>query len=352
MSESIELNINHWERKDRFPNGNGRWQLMRPPFNRVRDGEEHVDKLVSRWHAFDPVLVATPESEKFLPLICIPSLSSRIHRSVLRQQILGLYLLSGLVFLAIASLFILPNKTKAFGLLLLFGLTLIFCAVDFFLVTKHIDRLKQRALFVHWIYENGRKCLPLVLLTIIAGLLQLTIQSSIGGLDPLVRKFGMLYLSVESGEWWRIAVGPFIHSGIMHWMGNLFMLIVGASIVGALTEKRKTFLIEFILINSFCAIAAMTLSGSSRSDAFLGISGGVLGLWGWGVGYAYKHRSRLPAYLWITLLLFGVLNIGLAPLFSVKSSEIAHISGFLLGSFIGLINGSDSRLIENSQQNA
>lgn len=328
-----------WQEIDRFPPGNGKWQLMRPPFARIKDGAEKLERAVDQWHPFDPVLVATPESKHFLPPICAPGLESRVYAAMLRRYrflIAGLFLFP-LVFLA-AYLAGAGNGQKLLNLVFALAIFFVFFFVDYILVLRHKQHTQDRSLFVAWVYRPGvRPALVIILSAVfVAGLLQFYMQNRLGGLDPLIREYGLLYSAAEGGDWWRYATGPWIHSGIAHWINNAALLAIAAGLVSAVA--RPSILVYFVVVLVVSAATTSLLAADQRSDALVGISGGVLGLFGWLSGAALRNRRCFPRHFWVTSAMFGLLSIGISMLLSATTSNVVHISGFAMGLVLGMTN--------------
>lgn len=327
-----------WRNLERFPLASGRWQCLRPPLNRMQDGEVRVAKALRQWHPFDPIIVATPESPRFAPPICLPEISNRVHLKTLFQFRLIIFLLVCSIALVSGLLLVgIGNTDKLQRIVGAFGACLLYFSVDYFLVLRHLPLLQERALFTNFVYERTRGVLvPLVCLLVVAGFLQLIMQSTIGGFEALVRRFGLVFSSAMAGDYWRYATGPFIHSGPIHWINNLVTLTVVAGIAGVMGKRSVT--LHFLAYVILTAVAVNLLSEEIRPEALVGISGGIFGLWGWVIGAAFRNRNCLPQLFFLLMGMFALLSVGLSLLLVPKASNTAHISGLILGLVVGAFN--------------
>lgn len=327
-----------WQAIDRFPAATGEWAFVRPPRRTIRKSKDQLESVIRQWSPFDPLLVSTPESNRFLPPICVPALMERVHTSVLhryRLLIAGIFLFS-LVF-AGAWLAGAGDGNKLLRLTLALMLFDGFLALDFTLVLRNRRRLLERSLFVSWIYDRRTPIFVILVLTVVlAGLVQLCLQAWLGDLDALVTKYGLLYVSAESGEFWRYATGPFIHAGVVHWISNLSFMVVAAGLIGRVA--RISMLGYFLAIVVLSAASTSLIPIGTRFDAMVGVSGGVLGLFGWLAGASFRNSSKFPSYLWVTASIFAALTIGSSLLLKVNSSNVAHVIGFALGAAFGVAN--------------
>lgn len=319
----------------RLPAGNGQWQAVRAPWKRLITGRAEVERALSKWHALDPILVATPGSARFAPPLSVPEIAEEVHRGMLGRQraMLGT---TGLITLLALGAWWIGLDARGLGpvvsaFLLIFG----YLAADYFFVLRHRDRTAQRTLFVYLAYSKGGRLATLAaVVLVLAGLAQLYWQYRLGGLVPLVNRFGALFTATGSGEWWRYLVGPFVHASLVHWIGNVAMAMVAAGLAGILGRKVPLCLM-FLAISAGSVLAVEHLGLGHRPDALLGVSGAIFGLLGWVVGVTLRERSRFP-WMWLTTLLFAGLNIGLAWILVKQASNVAHMAGFAMGLALGL----------------
>jgi len=315
---------------------------MRTPSSRVKTGKEVVERALRNWNPVNPIVVATPDSKKFLPPICIPSIATNLHLRMLKKYKTAIAIF---LFALVANVVLwffnhMYRITMATEILFPF---LTFIVIDYSFVLKKMNDTVDRALFVNWIYQYTSKLArPAMALMIIVGCAQIFLQFMLGGLEPVIIKYGTLFSSVETGEWWRFIIGPYFHIGFFHWMNNFFLLSVAMAIAGVMA--RRILLLYFVIINALSAFSVWWFSGGLQIDSVAGISGGIFGLFGWIVAVSMRYRDFFPSYFWLTILLFTSLTIFISSMFP-HVSNIAHLSGFLVGVVFGILGAGISREI-------
>lgn len=326
-----------WRDLNRFPLASGQWQGIRPPSKRRHEGEVHVAKMLRRWHPFDPLIVATPTSYRFAPPVCLPDIAHRVHRTALIQaRFLVFLLFAFIILLATAWLLGIGNTAKVSRLLGATSACMLYVVVDYLLFLRHLPRARERALFVNFVYQHTHGVmLPLISLLLIGGLLQSLLQPMAGGLEPFVRRYGILFSSAMAGEYWRYVIGSFIHSGPAHWLTNFATLTVVAGIAGAIGRQTLVYHFGYLIVT---ALAVNLLPAGSRPEALVGVSGAIFGLFGWIIGIAYSNQTRFPQYFFVLIALFALLSVGLALLLAPKASNTAHLAGLLAGFIVGMLN--------------
>jgi membrane associated rhomboid family serine protease len=330
--------IENWKDLGRFPLAEGQWQVRRPPWNRTTAGLAAVERLVGKWNSFDPVTVATPESSHFLPPICIDGLAQRVHAALLRRQAQVLLVLAVFCLAVTTAAALHLGNAKLPSLGWIFACFIVFFGADYLLVLRRIERVRDRALFIHWLHQSGRRTvLPFAAAMIVAGGAQWWLQQRLGGFESLVRAYGTLYSATEGGEWWRYFTGPWLHSGLVHWVNNLMMLCVATGLATGLGRRRRETAAVLVGTAVLATLVAEYLAGAGRPDAIVGISGGIFGLFGWCTAWFFLHRQRFPASLWATVLSFVALNLGTTYLLVPNSSGLAHVGGFAAGALIALV---------------
>lgn len=319
-----------------FPAGNGQWQAVRAPWKKMINGEHNVERALTKWHALDPILVSTPTAKQFLPPVCIPELAQRVHQGMLKRQRSVLAITAAMTLAAFIAWLFGFDQGNFGPVVAAFLLIFIYLAVDYLFVLRDLDRTIDRTLFVSLAYQKGgRFALSAAIVLFIAGLAQLILQNKLGGLVPLVNNFGALFAATESGEWWRYIVGPFIHANAIHWISNMAMLLVAAGLSGIMGRSSILCLI-FLAVNVGSVLAVQYIGIGHRPDALLGVSGAIFGLFGWVVGALFRYRARFP-HMWLTITWFVCLNVGLAWILVKQTSNVAHISGFVMGLTLGLV---------------
>lgn len=308
---------------------------MRFPFNSISKDREAVHSALEKWHLYSPTIVATPQSTRFLPPICIPELSSEIHRRVVRRHetfLLLLIISLSILFLAKYAVNIRATEITDAILLLLSGV--IYVSFDTYFVQRNIKNLSERAMFLNFVCSRRNFFLMVFsVIMVLAGIAQIILQQELGGFDNLVTTYGAYFDAIDRGEWWRYLSGPFIHASLLHWAGNFIIGILSITLAGAF--GRRTLVIQFVIITSLSVVAVQYSPLGIRSDSFVGLSGGIFGMFGWSFSYFFLRRKIFPQFIWVSIGLLMVVNIICSAVTSSHVSQTAHVVGLLIGLIFG-----------------
>ncbi|GJM44440.1 MAG: hypothetical protein DHS20C21_12820 [Gemmatimonadota bacterium] len=153
-----------------------------------------------------------------------------------------------------------------------------------------------------------------------------------GGSNDLVvlinfgANFGPL---VAAGDLWRLVASIFLHAGLLHLVFNGYALFVLGRNLEAF-YGAWTFLALFVLSGVGGSVASAVVSTSVS----VGASGGIFGLLGASLVFAYRHRGVLPRrvtrIMGTTLLPWVALNIVLGVLVP-RIDMAAHLGGLVTG---------------------
>lgn len=333
-----------WRALSRFPAASGRWESLTRRFASPVVGEEAAWEAVRRWTPLSRTLIATPQSDRFLPPICIEQLANRAHRRVLWRQYATLgvtlfFVAAALVLLAFEG----PTR-RVEKLLTFFAVSLAYVAIDTFVFVRPRRRLIERCLFVQWILDGPKPLLWCYggCMVVVAVLQFGLLQTRLGGLDALVTGYGIYFPAVDAGQWWRYGSGPFIHHDEFHWVSNLVVGALAWLVAGALADW--TLMLWFLAMAIFPAVVMDLLPLAARPDALVGISGGVSGLFGWVIAVCVRQRAALPEYLWLWVLSFSLLTVGLTSLVQPNASSVGHAAAFVLGLALGAVGAGMQQL--------
>jgi len=136
---------------------------------------------------------------------------------------------------------------------------------------------------------------------------------------------------VDEGEWWRIFTSMFLHGGVFHLAGNMFMLFLA----GWLVEGRVNHSVKYLFIYLASGIGAFLLASFflDSGTVLVGASGAIFGLMGALLAMYVRNPKEHKEFLWM-FLCFGGLNLlyGLLP----GISNSGHIGGMATGFVLGL----------------
>ncbi|HEX5054904.1 MAG TPA: rhomboid family intramembrane serine protease [Gammaproteobacteria bacterium] len=138
--------------------------------------------------------------------------------------------------------------------------------------------------------------------------------------------------AVMHGEIWRLVVSVFMHAGIAHLVFNMCALMMAALFLEPVLGWRK-----MAALYLFYGVAASMASIYWKEGISVGASGAILGLYGtmlsFCLGKIYPRGER------DTVLVLVSLSAGISILlgFFIGADNAAHIGGFIVGIFAGLV---------------
>jgi len=135
---------------------------------------------------------------------------------------------------------------------------------------------------------------------------------------------------------WTFVSYMFIHAGLLHLLGNMFMLFV----FGPPVEHRlggRTFILYYLYCGIGAAVLSLVLSGIMSSAPFVGASGAVLGvgvafamLWPDAELFVFPLPTPIKARTFVLVVLgLDVLLSQLAPRDGI--AHLAHVGGAAFG---------------------
>lgn len=152
-------------------------------------------------------------------------------------------------------------------------------------------------------------------------------------------RFGAVHSSFVPYEPWRLLSAVFVHSGIVHLLGNLsFLTWLGRVAEPAIGSSR--FVLAYIAtgIAGFVASSAYGhLFEPYRGAPTAGASGAVFGITGLVLGMLYRQKNpqwkgfAVQAVLFQLLIGFAINQANLP----IKINNVAHIGGLVIGLVFG-----------------
>ena len=171
----------------------------------------------------------------------------------------------------------------------------------------------------------------------------LILLSSIGFLlGTYALSLSVIFSFDSSGDrnFWRFITPIFLHFGLMHFVFNMFWLVV----LGGKIERGAGSMQLFLLVLVIGALSNIGQYLWSGTGQFGGMSGAVYGLLGY--LYAYNQLAKKDLYFippelfwfmlgWLIVCASGILEM----LLGIRIANAAHLCGLMAGGFLGIIFG-------------
>ena len=175
--------------------------------------------------------------------------------------------------------------------------------------------------------------MPLYTVVIIVSLAAVFLVQLYVGLDRSFLTAGFDKPAFFYGEYWRILTGAMLHRSVVHILMNCYAFYSFGKLFEVLTNRA-----HLALVFLFSAIGGGLLSAyfmpGGRS---VGASGGIIGLIGYLLIYAFRRRQFVSSEFRKSLLI----NIGFIMIFGLVLYGIVdnwgHIGGLITGAVYGLI---------------
>ena len=175
---------------------------------------------------------------------------------------------------------------------------------------------------------------PVYTWILLIALIAVTLAQFSVGLDRSVEIAGFDKVRFLRGhEYWLILTGAALHGGLLHLLMNGYALYNIGSLIEFLSN-RAHMAIVFLLAAVGGGVLSLILLPNGIS---VGASGGIVGLLGYLVVYAFKRRQFISPEFRRSLLI----NIGVILLFGFALCNVidnwGHIGGLVTGAVYGLI---------------
>lgn len=158
-------------------------------------------------------------------------------------------------------------------------------------------------------------------------------QSSIG-FEESILKAGFVRTEIESrGQYWRLLTVGALHGGPLHIFLNGNALFGLGGLIEYLSNRAHLAIVFLLSIigGSLCSLLFGPFEYAS------GASGGILGVFGYLLIYAYKRKAQLPPDFLKSLLINVAFIAGFGIVAYQLVDNFAHVGGFLVGVFYAFI---------------
>ena len=289
-----------------------------------------------RGGAINPVLVSSPSTHgRYLPpsFLDADRILARVQRDVrsLFRMLIAATALGSLIFYWATDLH------GAIMFLVVFGFFCSFVGFDVRMQREDRSTIAERWMFYGWCFSRGPTyALALLAFMLSVGGLQLLGAALLGSDEAYRRAFGLIYQELpHSGEWWRLATAPLLHTSVEHWLSNTMIGVGLMTIYGPVMGNRCVAAIAIAAPAAFATVLVVAWSFSLDTDGVIGISGGIAGMMGCFLTANLREAASFPRlYAVITLFVAGSLLFVVAYFFSV-TSFVVHLAGFGFGALFG-----------------
>ena len=300
--------------------------------------EQELARRLNRWQPQSVVLVGEPRAKRFEIPVMIASVASIAQASAVRRLRQSVIVCS-----VLAAVFALLQVSQKAESLLLWSysfasLALIF-AVDLYGPMRSSKGIDERARFLYWLKVSPSARLGIFFwsaLGITAGVLQYSLAQS-DGIVAVFDAYGFVYERFEAGEYWRVLTGAYLHYSLMHFVPNLFLLML----IGMLafpTVGPVISVVTFVLGNAAGLIGQIYLGGSLY-DSSGGISFGIYALFGLVVMSAILQPRLMPRSFNVLCALIAILALAISEITSPAAATAGHITGLAVGILAVLARG-------------
>lgn len=154
------------------------------------------------------------------------------------------------------------------------------------------------------------------------------------GIDESVDAAGFVRTEIESnGQYWRLLTVGALHGSFLHIFLNGNALYGLGGIVEYLSN-RAHLAIVFVLSILGGSLASLFFGPFEKA---VGASGGILGVFGYLLIYAYRRKQQLPPDFLKSLLINVAFIAGFGVIAYQLVDNFAHGGGFLVGAIYGFI---------------
>lgn len=335
-----------WRNLSEFPRSNEDWAAYFLLFFVKVTGQNRAEKYLNYVNILTPVLVRSPSSdERFLPpyLIDTENISRKLKRNtrIMMWMTLIYAVAGGVLFSVIADTW-LASKWFVISIMMT---GFMYSGLKGF---DHPGFYEERSRFYGWSILHGASVGWLYIgFLLVLGAIQYSLVARTG-IEQTLESYGTLFEAVAEGECWRFLTGPYLHTGVAHWMSNLLM---GSGLILGYFPALGWRIVPIFLI-----CASFSFLGTYSSWLFdagtlgiVGVSGGISGVAGTFLAANLRFPELFPPKMatttfWVALMTFLTYSLVTDPF-----SFSAHLAGFLLGIGIGyMINPIDKGFVKDS----
>jgi membrane associated rhomboid family serine protease len=295
---------------------------------------------LKQWQLLHNDWIATSENGRFYAPLAHPTLKHQLYLRLKCRQRIQLRIATLLLF---AATLILTYQGKGHSLAYLSSLWLVWLVfvTDYRFITKDIKLLANKAEFLAATFNHRLRLIFISLLMLITGGIQFHLVINDYTLEDCIKLYGSWYQAISAGDYWRLLTGPWLHSGLKHWLINAMLLIM---LVPMTFMICRWYCLAIFIAGACCGHVfayEYAMVSASATQAVLGVSGGVYSLLAFNMvtycgGQKYGVKSlHKPVRLQIVFS-HGV--IAILPVFVGGTiSHSAHMGGFVCGLIFAVV---------------
>jgi membrane associated rhomboid family serine protease len=202
---------------------------------------------------------------------------------------------------------------------------------EYLFISSNFERVANRSILITDSFLNSKKYFIFCLsVSLAVGIGQLVLNSFMGDFDLVIYEFGGIYEKISDGEIWRIITASIFHSGFTHWIVNSLSLLFIIPIYITLTRNLGILTFIFGCIAGSISSYVLFILGLTVADAYVGFSAGVFSLMGYSAFFSFIYEE--DSSLCFSIINFVIMSILLSYILSPSTSNMAHLSGFMVGS--------------------
>lgn len=150
-------------------------------------------------------------------------------------------------------------------------------------------------------------------------------------INSSIETAGIVKPAIWQGEVWRLLTGTLLHGNLLHFMFNIFALLVLSKLT-EITTHRVYVPFVFLISALFGSLFSLFLIPDTSS---VGASGGIMGLLGFLFILGKKHKHLFPIHYQQMLAKATIYTFLVGLLAHEVIDNPAHLGGFLAGAFLG-----------------
>lgn len=216
-------------------------------------------------------------------------------------------------------------------------LVFIYLSVDYILILKIKGILDDRQAFAKNLLDKSKLTFLFIsVMLLVIYFVQYILTYEFLTLDEVMFHYGIVYRKVINGEYWRLFIGIFFHSGLVHWSINAAMLLGIGTLASTGSKYFAIFIFYFGCVFSALTALVISTSGLSTDDGFLGISGGISSLSGYFLYYSSRNKSNYPSFFYISFGMFVLTLTAVDFMMAPITTAACHFSGFIFGYIVSI----------------